>query len=255
MLLVASFASLASAHDTWVQTNTNVLRVGDVAHVDLMLGNHGNEHRDFKLASKISLDPCTLTVVAPDGSITDLKPKVVDLGSAPKEGFWSARFVPEKSGIHTVAHTLDTLHKTTRAIKSSKTFFAAIDSLDQLSSFSQPVDKPLGHPLELVLKTNPIGGIAPGQPIDVELLYEGKPLPEARITFIPRGQDLAEGFDENFERLTDADGRATFTPQEGNYYMAVVHHRAPEQKGDDYDQTAYSATMVFYVPQIGWDKS
>ncbi len=60
-------ASAAWAHDPWVQTNTNVIRPGDQVHVDLMLGNHGNNHRDFKLAGKVDPAAGTLEVVAPDG--------------------------------------------------------------------------------------------------------------------------------------------------------------------------------------------
>src|SRR5689334_2782441 len=30
----------ARAHDTWVQTNTQVVRAGEAVFVDLMLGNH-----------------------------------------------------------------------------------------------------------------------------------------------------------------------------------------------------------------------
>lgn len=79
-------AATASAHDTWVQTNTNIVRVGDNVHIDLMLGNHGNDHRDFKLASKIDLEGCTLTVFSPDGKRYDVKDRLVDVGYAPKEG-------------------------------------------------------------------------------------------------------------------------------------------------------------------------
>src|SRR6185436_2774462 len=53
-IAAAFLAAPAFAHDTWVQTNTNVVRTGDAVHVDLMLGNHGNDHRDFKLASKLA---------------------------------------------------------------------------------------------------------------------------------------------------------------------------------------------------------
>jgi len=242
--------SPAFAHDTWVQTNTIAVRIGDVVHVDLMLGNHGNAHRDFKLASKITLEPCTLSVIAPNGETTDLKSKVVDMGSAEKEGFWSARYVAEQPGLHCVAHTLDTLHRTIRAIKSSKTYFAAGKSLDQVDT-SGTFDQPLGYPFELVLKTNPLTA-APGQPIELQVLYNGQPLPEARVTFVPRGEKLAEGFDEDFERKADQNGMVRFTPKEGNFLMAVVHHREPEQSGEGYDQTAYSATLVLNVPQVGW---
>jgi uncharacterized GH25 family protein len=255
LVAFAGYVHTAAAHDTWVQTNTNVVRGGDVVHVDLMLGNHGNEHRDFKLASKITLDPCTLAVVAPGGKSYDLKPNVVDTGYAPKEGYWSARFVPGDQGLHMVAHTLDTLHRTTRAIKSGKTFFVASQSLDRLQR-KQASDenqawfaKPLGHPLEIVPTRHPVLGAGPGQPIAVQVLYQGKPLAGARVSFIPRGAVLAEGFDDQYERTTDDQGRAQYTPTEGNYVLVVVHHREPEQRGEGYDQTAYSATLVVYVPQ------
>ena len=73
LLFSAVVLSPASAHDTWVQTNTNVVRTGDNVHIDLMLGNHGNEHRDFKLAGKITLDGCKLDVIAPSGKKFDLR--------------------------------------------------------------------------------------------------------------------------------------------------------------------------------------
>jgi len=123
LLTFCLLTTSAHAHDTWVETNTQVVRQGDAVYVDLKLGNHGNGHRDFKLASKISLDKITLTTIAPDGTSTDLKPELVDTGYAPKEGYWSAKFVPDQAGLYLVAHTLDTLHHTTRAIKSGKTYF------------------------------------------------------------------------------------------------------------------------------------
>src|SRR5688500_16012220 len=92
-------ATVASAHDTWVQTNTNLIRTGDVIHVDWMLGNHGNEHRDFKLASKLAPESGTLEIVAPGGKRYDLKPQLVDLCYAPQAGIWSARFVPDGPGL------------------------------------------------------------------------------------------------------------------------------------------------------------
>ena len=59
--LCGFLAGPALAHDTWVQTNTNLVRAGDAVHIDLMLGNHGNDHRDYKLTSKTGLENCTLS--------------------------------------------------------------------------------------------------------------------------------------------------------------------------------------------------
>jgi uncharacterized GH25 family protein len=254
-LLSLSATQFSQAHDTWVQTNTNLGRVGDLVHVDLMLGNHGNDHRDFKLASKITLEPCTLEIMTSRGKRYDLKPDVVDTGYAPKEGFWSARFVTGEEGLHCVVHTLDTLHHTTRAIKSSKTYFAAAASLDKaapddVTSAPPGCLKPLGHPLELVPMVHPVLPMGPGQPITVKVLYQGQPLADARVTFIPRGRALHAEFDEEYERMTSDDGQASFIPKEGNYYLVVVHHAEPEQAGEGYDRTHYSATMTVYVPQL-----
>ena len=55
------------AHDLWLQTNTTVVRTGDVVHIDCMLGNHGNDHRDFKLAGKPGIETIkNLEVILPD---------------------------------------------------------------------------------------------------------------------------------------------------------------------------------------------
>ena len=54
------------AHDLWLQTNTTVVRTGDVVHIDCMLGNHGNDHRDFKLAGKPGIETIkNLEVILP----------------------------------------------------------------------------------------------------------------------------------------------------------------------------------------------
>lgn len=250
LLALILLPTFATAHDTWVETNTNVVRTGDAVHVDLKLGNHGNGHRDFKLASKITLAPCTLEVLAPSGKKYDLKPSLIDTGYAPKEGYWSARFTSAEPGLYTVVHTLDTLHHTTRAIKSAKTYFVASAKLDDVPRSNPGFDKPLGHALELVPQANPVTPMGPGQPILVQLLYQGKPLPGATVTFIPRGTELAAEFDATYERKTDEQGRASFTPKDGNVYLAVVHHAEEGQKGEGYDRTAYSATLTVFVPQI-----
>ena len=97
----------AWAHDTWVQTNTNLVRSNDAIHIDLMLGNHGNAHRDFKVAGKLEFSDCRLNLIAPAGKVYNLQDRLVDQGYAPKEGFWTAKFVPVEPGLYVVAHSLD----------------------------------------------------------------------------------------------------------------------------------------------------
>ena len=252
-LLVVAILTLAarsaSAHDTWVETNTSLVRQGDLVHVDLRLGNHGNEHRDFKLASKITLAPCEIMVLPPSGTPFDLKSSLEDIGFAPKEGYWSGAYITHEQGLHTVVHNLDTLHGTTRAVKSAKAFFVSSPKLDVVPVATAGFDKVYGNTLELIPLVDPVTAMAPGKPIEVQLVFEGKPLKETRVSFIPRGAELKEGFDETFERRTNAKGKASYTPKEGNLILIVAHHPV-NSKGEGYDKMHYSATMTIAVPHV-----
>jgi uncharacterized GH25 family protein len=249
VLLLAVSATLA--HDTWVQTNTNIIRVGDAVHIDLLLGNHGNDHRDFKLAGKPSLEDGKFEVIAPDGKVHDLEPSTADLGYAPKEGFLTARFQPDKAGLYTVVQTSDKVvdYAPKRSIKSAKAFFVASKTLDKVSENNPGYNRVLGHALELVALSNPVTPMGPGSQLRVQLLYKGKPLAQTRVSFIPRGQALKEGFDDRFERKTNDKGEASFEPKEANYYLIVAHHEDTD-KGNGYDSTKYSATISVFVPAI-----
>jgi uncharacterized GH25 family protein len=241
------------AHDTWVQTNTNIYRTGDAAHIDLMLGNHGNTHRDFKLASKVDLDTCTLEVVLPDGKRIDLKERAYDTGYAPTDGFWSARFIGAKPGMYLISHTMDKVvshGRPVRSIKSAKACFVVSDSLDKVPEENPGFDRVLEHPLELAPLVNTVTPMGPGLPISVQLLFKGKPLASERVSFIPRGTTLAEEFDSKYERMTDAEGKASFTPEMGNYYLFAAHRTVEDERAANYDRTQYSATLTVYVPEV-----
>ncbi|MGC1275863.1 MAG: DUF4198 domain-containing protein [Planctomycetaceae bacterium] len=245
-------ASPVFAHDTWVETNTNLLRTGDAVFVDLKLGNHGNEHRDFKLASKVDLEPCTLAVIDPDGKEYDLKSNLIDVGYAPKEGFWTTKFVPAKPGMYVVAHTFDNVvdhGKPVRSIKSGKTCFVASNLLDKVPYSNPGFDKPVGHALELVPVANPVTPMGPGEEIRVQVLFHGKPLSGLKVSFIPQRETLKDDFDDRYERWSGRDGLASFTPKTGDRFLVVVHHTTDEA-GDGYGETAYAATLSVFVPEV-----
>jgi uncharacterized GH25 family protein len=250
-VLIAALIPLpARAHDTWLQASPTLVRPDDVVHVDLFLGNHGNDHRDFKIAGKVgSLDGVQLEVIGPDGRKTDLVPEMVDLGYAPKEGFWSGRFVPAAEGLYCASHFRQGIRHGAMGFKGGKTFFLVSQSLDKPAQPQGPLPGPLGHPLEFVLETHPVIGCGPGKPITVQLLFKRKPLADQVVSFIPRGATLAAGFDPEFERKTDAEGRCSYTPKEGNFVLVVTHLVKPEEKGEGFEKTAYAATLVLDVPE------
>jgi uncharacterized GH25 family protein len=254
LLLAIPFASVA--HDAWIQTNTNLIREGDLVHVDLMLGNHGNEHRDFKIAGKLGLEGSTLEVIDPDGKHYDLKGKLVDTGYTPQEGFWTTRFEPTKTGLYILSHQSDRImnYAPERSIKGAKAFFVTTKSLDKPGMENPGFEKPIGHDLELVPLVNPVTPMGPGSPIRVRLLYKGKPLTNERVSFIPRGTTLKADVDEKYERMTDSKGEAAFEPTEANYYLIAAHKTEAKQGGTledkPYNFTKYSATLTIYVPRI-----
>src|SRR5581483_5504022 len=156
--------SIVGAHDTWVQTNVNIARPGDNVHIDLMLGYRGNDHRDFKLASKVDPESCTLEVLAPGGKRYDLKSQLSDAGYTPKEGFWTTRFAGDRPGLYIVASMSDKVvsYAPTRSIKSAKTYFVLSKSLDRVPRDNPGFDRVLGHALELVPETSPVTPMGPG---------------------------------------------------------------------------------------------
>ena len=251
-LIAVLLVSAAIAHDTWLQTNTNIVRVGDLVYVDLLLGNHGNEHRDFKVAGKFTLDSAKVEIIGPDGKTTDIKSTFADNGLSPKEGGWAAKYQPLTAGLYLVSQTSDAVvsYAPKRSVKSAKAFFVASKSMDKVPMENPGFDRVLGHSLEIVPQLNPVTPMGPGSLITVKLLYKGKPLADTVVSFIPRGQTLKEGFDEQFERKTDANGVAKFEPREGNYYLIAAHKDEPTEKGEGYDETKYSATLCVFVPAL-----
>lgn len=246
--VLCAWTTIAAAHDTWVEVNSPVIRFGDVIHADLRLGNHGNDHRDFKLHSRVNLDKSTFEVIAPSGTVTNLKPKAVATAMEEKQGYWTARHVPKEPGLHVVTHQLDSQHGTTRTVKNARTYFLAGSVEDSSAWNSQQTLSNQG--LTVIPLENPIAMAAAGHPLKVQLIFEGKPLADARVAFIPRGQQLRGEMDPEFERKTDTMGIAEFTPAEGNIVLIVAHHMMPDRKGEGYEKTQYAATLTIAVPQI-----
>jgi uncharacterized GH25 family protein len=252
LALLAFCSQAAMAHDTWVQTNTNLIRTGDAVHIDLMLGNHGNDHRDYKLASKIDRDGVVLKVRGPDGKSYDLADRLVDTGYTPKEGFWTTKFAATAPGMYVVEHSLDKIvhhGRPVRSVRSGKTCFVVSRSLDKIPLKNSGFDTVLGHPLEIIPVKNPVAPAGPGQRIHVRVLFQGKPFAKAKVSFIPRSETLKPDHDPQYERETDAQGEARFTPLTGDYFLIAVHHRDEKATGPGYEATHYSATLNVFVPE------
>lgn len=241
--LILSGLLPVSAHDTWVQTNVAKVEAGQPIYADLMLGNHGNNHRDFLLDSKIPLAGSTLSLIKADGHAVDLKPALIDRAAAEKEGYWSVKVSAPEPGLYGIAHTYDAIvsYAPKRAIKSAKAFFLS----GGVASAS--FDRPFGHPLEIIPLVDPIT-LRAGDSLKVQVLFKGKPLADAVISCIPRGKVLADGFDTDHEAKTDANGEAILPLPESNLYLIVTHRKAPEETGEGYaGGSDYGATLTVWA--------
>lgn len=252
MLALALLPLAASAHDIWIEPSGNLVRSGDWLSLSLMLGNHGNHHRDFRLASKVSAGDQNLSVYGPKGLKLDLTPSLIDNGYTPQEGFWSARFQPDAPGLYMAVSTFDKVmsYAPVRDVKCAKTFFVVSPSLDQVPESNPGFDRVLGQPLEIVPLANPVTPFGAGSVLRVKVLYKGKPLAGTKVSFIPKGSELKGDLDPRYEKNTDASGVAELTLKEANSYLIAAHFTDPTAKGKGYESIGYSATLCVLVSGV-----
>lgn len=245
-------SGIASAHDIWIEPSTNVVRAGDWLSLSLMLGNHGNEHRDFRLAGKVSPGDGTLSVVGPDGRKLDLTPNLLDVGYTPQEGYWTTRFGPTKPGLYTAVSLFDKVmsYAPVRDVKCAKACFVVSKSLDKVSRVNPGFDRVVGAPFEIVPLSNPITPMGPGETLRVRVLYRGKPMKGVRVGFVPRGAEAKGILDPAYEKTTGADGTVQMTLKEANAYLVAAHWTDRSAKGQGYDSVNYSATLFVIVPGL-----
>ncbi|HRI45190.1 MAG TPA: DUF4198 domain-containing protein [Fimbriimonadaceae bacterium] len=235
-------SAIALAHDIWIQPSACRVDPDAWIRLDLRLGNHGSGHKDFRLASKVAGNAKNLVLYGPDGAKVDLTGSLTDQGYGEKEGFWSARYVPQTQGLYTAVSTFDQVmtYGPIRDVKSAKTYFA-VGSVAP-SGF----DRVFGHDIEIVPLENPI--LAAGGTLAVKVLYKGKPLSGTKVTYVPMGATPKEGDDPEFESKTDDAGIAKASLSRGDIYLICARQVDPQGKGEGYEAINYSATLCLVVP-------
>lgn len=243
LFLVAS----VFAHDIWVETNRTTMRTGETVRLALKLGNHGNAHRDFQVASKVAAADRKLVVFGPKGETWELGAGLVDQGPGPREEFWYGYFIPKEVGLYLAASSFDKVmtYGPVRDIKSAKVLFAAGSPDGSKRGF----DRVLGHDLEIVPLEDPTA-MVPGSRVRLRVLYKGKPLANAKVSFIPRGVDLQGAVDTNYERTTNAKGDAELVLKSPNDYLIATRFTDDKAKGKGYESIHYSATLFVIVPEV-----
>lgn len=110
-------------------------------------------------------------------------------------------------------------------------------------------DQIAGLPMEIVLQ--PLEHVEVGQTARVRVLYDGKPLADARLTAESEARVRAEpDADTTGQTIihTDADGYASFELDRAGPWMVTGLHMFRTDDRDDADWKSYWASLTFSVP-------
>jgi uncharacterized GH25 family protein len=252
-VLAMSFSTSAWAHDGWSQTNTPIVAQGETVYIDLLLGNHSNEHRSYRIDGQWSITSSKVYVTNPAGVKTDITSTRFYTGEPATEttparnnGF-IASFSAMSPGAYIISVEGDSVRTsgdvTSRTLRSAKSFAAVSDipllaRVAGLQGFSKTVS---ADRAELVPLFNP-AAVKPNQKVSVQLQLKGKPLANTEVSVIRRS--------DNSNPLTlnsDANGKITFTTGPADYYLVRAKPATNESKAGEYGSMVYEATMTFIV--------
>ncbi|RCW47466.1 DUF4198 domain-containing protein [Paenibacillus prosopidis] len=240
------------AHDGWTQTSSPIVAAGQVSYVELMLGNHSNEHKSYRIAGQFPVDNSKVYVTTPAGVKSDITGTRFYTGEAATEtepavnNYFISSFKSAVPGAYIVSAEGDSVFKSSaaasRTLRSAKSFVAisdipVIDRVKALKGFSKQVSTDRA---ELVPQFNP-AAVTPSENVSIQLFLKGKPLADTSVDIIRRSNSEAT------ELKTDANGIVSFTTGAADYYLVRAKPGTTEAKVGEYAKTNYEATMTFTV--------
>jgi uncharacterized GH25 family protein len=249
--LFLSFSLVAIAHDGWTQTNAPIIEAGEVSYVDILLGNHSNEHRSYRIDGQFSTNS-TVNVTTPAGQKVDITSTRFYTGEPDStnklnNGF-VASFTASQYGAYIITAESESIRSSagqpaSRTLRNAKSFVAALDipsiaRAQQLSGFSKVINKDRA---ELIPQFNPAAVIT-NQEVSVHLLLKGAPLADTEVSLIRRSINT-----DPQTIKTDANGVAKFKVGAADYYLFRAKPSTTEADGDKYASTNYETTMTIKV--------
>lgn len=245
----------ASAHDGWTQTAAPIIAAGQVAYVELLLGNHSNDHASYRIEGNWSEDTTKTYVVTPDGRKVDISGTMFYTGeisesSNPKiNNSYVASFSAAAPGAYIVSVEGDSIFAhggvASRTLRSAKSFVAIADvpladRAKDLRGFSAAIstDRAEWTPL-----FNPAAA-HPNRTVSMRLLLRGEPLAGVEATLIRRSNSESERL------TTDENGVVTFQTGAADYYLLRAKPSTDEKADGEYETTNYEATATFVIQNV-----
>jgi uncharacterized GH25 family protein len=250
-VMTLSAAVPVFAHDGWSQTSAPIVAQGQVSYVELMYGNHSNEHKSYRLEGQWG-SASKVYVTTPAGVKSDITGTRFYTGEPATEttpalnNYFVATFKSNIPGAYIISTEADSVFKSketaSRTLRSAKSFVAVgdipvLDRVKALKGFSKQVSPDRA---ELVPAFNP-AAVTPGETVSIQLLLKGEPLADTAVDIIRRSNSEAS------QLKTDANGLVSFTTGAADYYLVRAKPSTKEAKEGEYSATNYEATMTFTV--------
>ncbi|WP_431223495.1 DUF4198 domain-containing protein [Serratia sp. L9] len=117
------------------------------------------------------------------------------------------------------------------------------------------ISQPQGLKLEIIPLANP-ATIKPGQPLPVQVLYDGKPLKNAEVTATFAGfgdQHEHHGHTHShakaFMNQTDSKGKVNVYPLKAGYWVVETEHKLPYADTAKCDESVLASTLTFSIDE------
>ncbi|WP_138755274.1 DUF4198 domain-containing protein [Paenibacillus sinopodophylli] len=250
-VLTLSAAVPAFAHDGWSQTSAPIVAQNQVSYVELMYGNHSNEHKSYRLDGQWG-SSSKVFVTTPAGVKSDITGTRFYTGEPATEetpalnNYFVASFKSNIPGAYIISTEADSVYKgadaSSRTLRSAKSFVAVSDIpvLERVSALKGFAKQVSPDRAELIPQFNP-AAVTPDETVSVQLLLKGKPLGSTAVDVIRRSNSEAT------ELKTDANGVLTFKTGAADYYLVRAKPSTSEAVEGEYSTTNYEATMTFTV--------
>ena len=262
-----AFCPPVSAHNLWLNPADHFPQVG--ATVDIGIG-WGHKYPANRVDQEIKDGRVeNITAVDPDGKTVDLTKVSADLYQLKidKPGAYlvSARI---KSGFFTntpQGRKWGNKKEVANAVKCTN-FHIQAKTVLIAGAKDTNLTRPAGQGLE-VIPQNDLSRIKPGDTLNIQVLYEGKPLADAavRATYAgfesehgappeppapgKDGKRPSKGHSHHFpvQTQTDAQGKAALQLDKAGYWMIMLSHRCPFADTGTCDEHMYNMAFTFEV--------
>ncbi|MGO4546837.1 DUF4198 domain-containing protein [Paenibacillus sp. 2TAB23] len=239
------------AHDGWSQTSSPIVAQNQVSYVEMMYGNHSNEHKSYRIDGQWG-STSKVFVTTPSGVKSDITGTRFYAGEPATEetpalnNYFVASFKSSIPGAYIISTESDSVFKgaeaASRTLRSAKSFVAVSDIpvLERVSALKGFAKQVSPDRAELVPAFNP-AAVTPDETVSIQLLLKGKPLENTAVDVIRRSNSEAT------QLKTDAKGIVTFKTGAADYYLVRAKPSTTEAKEGEYSTTNYEATLTFTV--------